>query len=76
VTTRLAAAGVFRVLRSDADYLAEAVTRDQALELGIAGPQQDAAIWTNTPEGQEKLRRERQEARERFEREWGKVPGW
>jgi hypothetical protein len=50
------------------------MTRDQALELGIADPQQDAAIWTNTPE--EHLRRERQEARERYRREWGQDPGW
>jgi hypothetical protein len=65
VTTRLAAVGVFQVLRADAGYLAEAMTRNQALELGIADPQKDAAIWTNTPEGQEHLRRERQEALER-----------
>jgi hypothetical protein len=76
VKTRLAAVGVFQVLRTDADSLAEAMTRNQALALGIADPQDDAAIWTNTPEGQERLRRERQEARERFQREWGRVPGW
>ena len=38
VTTRLAAGGVFEVLRRDSDYLAQAMTRNQALELGIADP--------------------------------------
>ena len=67
MTTRLAAAGVFRVLRTDADYLAEAMTRDQALELGIADPQDDA-IWTDTEEGREYFRRERQKALARLRR--------
>jgi hypothetical protein len=75
--TRLSAAGVFRVLRDDAEILADAMTRDQALELGAADPHRDApAIWRDTPEGQEALRKERQEARERFKREWGRDPGW
>ena len=43
VKTRVAADGVFRVLRSDAEILAEAMTRDQALELGVADPHRDAA---------------------------------
>jgi hypothetical protein len=65
VKTRLAAVGIFSVLRSDADYLAEAMTRNQALAPGVANPGQDAAIWVNTEEGQEHLRRERQKALER-----------
>ena len=72
--TRLAAEGVFRVLRSDADILATAMTREQALALGAADPQQDAAIWQGTPEHQEQMRKERQEARERYRREWGRYP--
>ena len=71
IRTRLAAAGVFRVLRTDADYLAEAMTRNQALALGVADPAQDAAIWVNTPEGQDELRKERQKAREAYRRAWG-----
>ncbi len=74
LTSRLAAAGVFRVLQSDAEVLAEAMTRDQALELGAADPHEGAAIWTNTPDGQEELRKERQEALERYRREWGHYP--
>ncbi len=76
VTTRLAAAGVFRALRSDAETLAKALTRDQAHELGVANPYTETAIWTQTEEGQEALRQERQEARERYEREWGKPAPW
>jgi hypothetical protein len=68
--------GVFRVLRTDANLLAEAMTQNQALELGAADPQENAAVWTGTPEGQEALRKERQEARERYRREWGTEPGW
>jgi hypothetical protein len=50
------------------------MTRDQALELGVADPQQDAAIWTATPEGQEQLRKERKEALERYKAMWGRHP--
>jgi hypothetical protein len=46
VTTRLAADGVFRVLRTDAAILAQAMTRDQALELGLARPDETSvARW-------------------------------
>jgi hypothetical protein len=76
VTTRLVAAGVFQVLRSDAEILAEAMTRNQAEELGATHPYRERAMWVNTEEGQEALRQERQEARERYQRAWGKVPGW
>jgi hypothetical protein len=72
--TRLPADGVFRVLRSDADILASAMTRDQALALGAADPQQDAATWRDTPEGQEQLRKERREQLEKYERVWGRYP--
>ena len=73
--TRLAADGVFRVLRSDAEILATMMTRDQALALGAADPNQDAAVWTGTPEGQERLKPERREARERYKQIWGRYPG-
>ena len=72
--TRLPADGVFRVLRSDAEILANAMTHDQALELGAANPQQNAALWVGTPEHQEQMRKERREALERFKREWGHYP--
>jgi G:T/U-mismatch repair DNA glycosylase len=46
VTTRLAADGIFRVLRSDAEILATSMTRDQALELGVARADETAvATW-------------------------------
>jgi hypothetical protein len=74
VTTRLAADGVFRVLREDGDILAEMMTRDQALALGAADPNQGAAIWSGTPEGEEQARKERKEARERYRQMWGRYP--
>ena len=43
VTTRLGADGVFSVLRSDAGILATAMTREQAVELGAARPDESAA---------------------------------
>ena len=46
VTTRLGAEGVFAVLRSDAEILATAMTREQALELGVARPDESSvAKW-------------------------------
>ena len=63
ITTRLAAAGIFRVLRSDADYLAEAMSGNQAQALGKTDPYREEAIWVNTEEGQKALRKERKEAR-------------
>jgi hypothetical protein len=36
----------------------------------------EEAIWTQTEAGQEALRKERQEARERYRRERGTEPGW
>jgi hypothetical protein len=36
------------------DLLAEAMTQNQALELGAADPQGNAAVWTGTPEGRER----------------------
>ncbi len=68
MTTRLAAAGVFGVLRTDADVLADAMTRNQAMELGLADSQREVAIWAQTPEGQKQLEKERRETLERLRR--------
>lgn len=76
VANRLPAVGVFRVLRSDADILAEAMTRDQALALGAAHPNEGGAVWAGTPEHEAQMKKERQEARERYRREWGQEPDW
>lgn len=73
---RLPAEGVFPVLRSDAEILASVMTNDQARKLGAADPRQDAAIWHGTPEHEEQMKKERQEARDRYRREWGQEPGW
>lgn len=72
--TRVSAAGVFQALRADADVLVEAMTRDQALELGVANPHEGGAIWASTPEGQKQLEIERREALERYRQMWGHYP--
>ena len=56
------------MLRSDAEILADAMTRDQAHALGAADPQKDGAIWTGTPEGEEQLKKERREQLEEYKR--------
>jgi hypothetical protein len=70
--TRLPAEGVFRVLRSDAEVLAEAMTREQAVELGAADAQEGAAIWRDAPEGREQAKKEREEALARSRAMWGR----
>jgi len=46
VQTRLDAAGLFRVLRGDAAILAQAMTHEQARELGLVKPsERDVAMW-------------------------------
>ena len=72
--TRLPAVGVFRVLRSDVDILGRVQTREQALALGAADPQQDAATWAGTPEHEAQAQKERQEALERYKAMWGHYP--
>ncbi len=52
--------------------LATAMTREQALAPGAADRQQDAAIWTDTPEHHEQVWKEREDARERYRRD----PDW
>ena len=76
IKNRLPADGIFRALRSDAEILASVMTREQALKLGAVDPQPDAAIWQGTPEREEQMRKEREEARERYRREWGGNPDW
>ncbi len=50
------------------------MTRDQALELGVANPHEGGAIWASTPEGQKQLEIERREALERYRQMWGHYP--
>jgi hypothetical protein len=69
-----------RLLEADADFIARMLTPQQQEALRARDP--DAlrhdrdAIWTATEAGQEALRKERQEARERYRREWGQAPNW
>ena len=74
LTAQVSAPGLIEALRSDADVLREAMTKEQALELGAADPQQNAATWAATPEGQEQLRNERKQALEKYREMWGNYP--
>ena len=74
LTTRVAADGVFRVLRADGEILGQAMTRDQALALGAANPNAVGATWAGTPEAEEQARKERREAREHYRQMWGRYP--
>ena len=58
----------FLSVAETAQFLAEAMTGNQALELGLAGSQRDVAIWTQSPEGQNQLQRERRELLGRLRR--------
>lgn len=64
-------------LRADADYWRTAATPEQRKLLGgDAKPKDGAVVWVDTDEGREQSRRELQERRDRYEREWGKPPPW
>lgn len=67
-----------RLLEADVEFAANVATPDQKHVLRERDPAADAsadgAIWAESEEGQEQLRKERQEARERYFREWGRYP--
>jgi hypothetical protein len=69
-----------RLLEADVEFVASMLTPAQQAALRERDPEavrfDQEAIWTTTEAGQEALRRERQEARERYAREWGRQPGW
>jgi len=74
---QLIAARLLELLRKDAELLANAITPEQAKHLGgDAKPTDGAPVWVDTDDGREQTHRERQEARARYEREWGKPPSW
>jgi hypothetical protein len=71
---RLSEHGAIRIPRSALKLPAGAPPTDQALALGAADPHKSAATWQGTREGQEELRKERQEALERYRGMWGRDP--
>ena len=76
ITTQLAPGSIWKLLRLDAAALAEGATHEQRAALEGRDPRRDAdaAVWSQTPEGQEAERRERRLARERYTRQWGHPP--
>ena len=75
LTTQVQADAVLRALREDADVLVQAMTADQARArprqrgTGRRGLGRNEGARGAGAEG-------RQEARERYRREWGQEPGW
>jgi hypothetical protein len=69
-----------RLLDADAQFLATMVTPQQAEVIRASDPEavrlDREAFWQQTEAGQEALRRERQEVRDAYRREWGTNPGW
>lgn len=66
-----------RLLEADAQLVAEAVSREQAVALQGLDPRSLAAggaVWGSTPEGREQERTEKREALAAYEREWGALP--
>jgi hypothetical protein len=76
ISTSIDAAQLGRLLREDADALAEAFDPEQR---AVVEPKSDAATgaaWADSDEGRAAAREDKRKARERYEREWGQVPGW
>jgi hypothetical protein len=76
ISTSIDAAQLGRPLREDADALAEAFDPEQR---AVVEPKSDAATgaaWADSDEGRAAAREDKRKARERYEREWGQVPGW
>ena len=67
-----------RLLEADAEFVVEMMTPQQreALRAAEGLPAHDGVVWAGSPEHTEQLRREREEARQRYAREWGQLPNW
>ena len=67
-----------RLLEADAEFVAAMRTPAQAEALRDSDDVRHdrEAIWAATEEGQAALRRDREEARQRYRDEWGMEPGW
>jgi hypothetical protein len=63
---------VWELLRADVEWLSTAVTAAQAEALGMRS--EAAATWGGTPEAVEAERKEKQQRREAYRRDWGREP--
>jgi hypothetical protein len=73
LSVQLPADKVFELLRSDAGWLRQACTAEQAEAMGAATRRTDT-VWTDTDEGRQELRREREQALARYREMWGRDP--
>jgi hypothetical protein len=64
------------LLLEDLDFLATAVTREQAAALQNTDERLlgTDTHWAETEEGKQRQREEKKAARERYEQEWGALP--
>jgi hypothetical protein len=75
LTQALEAARALQLLRDDCDWLRRASTAEQQAQLEGRDPRQaPGAYWTQTPEGQEQERAEKQAALRRYREMWGSDP--
>lgn len=63
---------VWDVLKADAEFLATALSTEQAEAMGLKRPGQ--ATWGGTPEAIEAERAEQKKARQRYKETWGNEP--
>ncbi len=79
LNTQLEAAALYAALKVDAEWVATAMSREQRAALDGAGEHvarvDREAVFVQTPEGQEALRRERREALEYHHAMFGTWPG-
>jgi hypothetical protein len=68
---QLDAAKVYALLRADAEALKTAATPEQRALLNGEPDKVSGAVWTNTPEGQERVRQDKRQTIAAIEQEWG-----
>ena len=71
---QLIAGRLLDLLRKDAELLATAMAAEQRKLLGGDDAKPAGAFWNDSDEGREWERLQRQEARDRYQREWGRPP--
>jgi len=73
---QLIAARLLDLFRRDAALLADAMTPAQREHLGGDDAKPKDVVWVDTDEGREQSRRDLQERRDHYQREWGQPAPW
>jgi len=75
LTNQVPASAIIKALHADADWLKDAAT---AAQRAVLDPNhaRDRAVWTDSDEGRQKAREDRQAAIDSYTREWGRPPSW